>query len=142
MKRVEVIIERTKLEEIKHALDAASIKSMTVIEVNERDLRPAYTRRINGVEYHLEFLPRIKLDLILEEQSVEHVLEILAATVRSEDMREVTVVVSSVDEVIHLRSDDPQKSYDEMLASRRQTHHDEKWFGLPGKQFLHAPPPR
>jgi nitrogen regulatory protein P-II 1 len=116
MKRVEVIIERAKLEEFKLALDANGIKGITVAEVHERAHRRGHGRRINGFEYHLDFLPKIRLDLILEDQLVGQAVDVISAAARSGQTSELTLIVSSVDEVIRIPAQEKQLSSGEVMV--------------------------
>jgi nitrogen regulatory protein P-II 1 len=122
MKRIEAIIERTRLEEFKHALDAAGIKGITVIEVKERGRRHSHAEWINGVEYHLDFLPKIKLDLILEDHQVDHAVDALSAAAKGPELSDMTLVISSIDEVIRIRSSDKDNA-----KTQVRVPHDKGW---------------
>lgn len=104
MKKIEAIIKPFKLEEIKDALQQLQIKGMTVSEVKGFGRQKGHTEIYRGAEYVIDFIPKIKLELILEDAQVPAVLKAIQETARTGKIGDGKIFVLPVEEVIRIRT--------------------------------------
>jgi nitrogen regulatory protein PII len=110
MKKIEAVIRITRLQEVKNALGSIPIKGMMVTEIRERDRQKGVTQWIGGDEYTLDFAPRLKLDLIVEDEQAEDVVGIILASARTGKIGDGMVVVSTIDDFVYISTQEEQKS--------------------------------
>ena len=104
MKKVEAIIRPFKLDEVKIALVNAGIVGMTVLEVRGFGRQKGQTERYRGSEYTVEFLQKLKLEIVVEDNQVEMVVEKLIAAARTGEIGDGKIFVSPVDQIIRIRT--------------------------------------
>ena len=104
MKKVEAIIKPFKLEEVKEALSSNGIKGLTVIEVKGFGRQKGHKELYRGAEYEIEFLPKVKLEVVVPDSEVENVVEAIVSSARTGRLGDGKVFVSSVEEVIRIRT--------------------------------------
>lgn len=104
MKKVEAIIKPFKLEEVKEALANVGIKGLTVIEVKGFGRQKGHKELYRGAEYEIEFLPKVKLEVIVPESELENVVEAIVSSARTGRLGDGKVFVSPVEEVIRIRT--------------------------------------
>ncbi|KPQ37965.1 MAG: P-II family nitrogen regulator [Phormidium sp.] len=104
MKKVEAIIRPFKLDEVKIALVNAGIVGMTVSEVRGFGRQKGQTERYRGSEYTVEFLQKLKLEIVIEDNQVEMVVEKLTAAARTGEIGDGKIFVSPVDQIIRIRT--------------------------------------
>jgi len=104
VKKVEAIIKPFKLEEVKEALSNVGIKGLTVIEVKGFGRQKGHKELYRGAEYEIEFLPKVKLEVVVAESELEAVIEAIVSSARTGRLGDGKVFVSPVEEVIRIRT--------------------------------------
>ncbi len=104
MKKIEAIIKPFKLEEVKDALIKLGIGGMTVSEVRGFGQQKGETEIYRGTEYVVDFLPKIKIEVIVRDEDVEKVIETIANTARTGRVGDGKIFVIPVEDVIRIRT--------------------------------------
>lgn len=104
MKKVEAIIRPFKLDEVKIALVNAGIVGMTVSEVRGFGRQKGQTERYRGSEYTVEFLQKLKLEIVVEDDQVQMVVEKLTNAARTGEIGDGKIFVSPVDGIVRIRT--------------------------------------
>ena len=104
MKKVEAIIRPFKLDEVKIALVNAGIVGMNVSEVRGFGRQQGQTERYRGSEYTIEFLQKLKLELVVEDNQVEMVVEKIIAAARTGEIGDGRIFISPVSNVLRIRT--------------------------------------
>jgi len=106
MKKVEAIIKPFKLEEVKDALADLGIEGMTVSEVKGFGRQKGHTEIYRGSEYTVDFLPKIKIEVVLADSSLEAALAAIVKAAKTGKIGDGKVFVSPVEEAIRIRTDE------------------------------------
>jgi nitrogen regulatory protein P-II 1 len=104
VKKVEAIIKPFKLEEVKEALSSVGIKGLTVSEVKGFGRQKGHKELYRGAEYEIEFLPKVKLEVVVSEGELEAVIEAIASSARTGRLGDGKVFVSPIEEVVRIRT--------------------------------------
>ena len=104
MKKIEAIIKPFKLDDVREALTEIGITGMTVTEVKGFGRQKGHTEIYRGAEYAVDFLPKVKLELILPEELVERAIETIVETARSGKIGDGKIFVYPVEQVIRIRT--------------------------------------
>nr|2XUL_A Chain A, NITROGEN REGULATORY PROTEIN P-II [Synechococcus elongatus PCC 7942 = FACHB-805]2XUL_B Chain B, NITROGEN REGULATORY PROTEIN P-II [Synechococcus elongatus PCC 7942 = FACHB-805]2XUL_C Chain C, NITROGEN REGULATORY PROTEIN P-II [Synechococcus elongatus PCC 7942 = FACHB-805]2XUL_D Chain D, NITROGEN REGULATORY PROTEIN P-II [Synechococcus elongatus PCC 7942 = FACHB-805]2XUL_E Chain E, NITROGEN REGULATORY PROTEIN P-II [Synechococcus elongatus PCC 7942 = FACHB-805]2XUL_F Chain F, NITROGEN RE len=104
MKKIEAIIRPFKLDEVKIALVNAGIVGMTVSEVRGFGRQKGQTERYRGSEYTVEFLQKLKLEIVVEDAQVDTVIDKIVAAARTGEIGDGKIFVSPVDQTIRIRT--------------------------------------
>ena len=104
MKKIEAIIKPFKLDEVKDALNAIGIKGLTVTEVKGYGRQKGHTEIYRGAEYVVDFIPKIKLEIIIQEEQVDQVLETIIKVARTGKIGDGKIFVLPVERVIRVRT--------------------------------------
>jgi len=104
MKKIEAIIKPFKLEEVKEALSKIGIKGMTVTEVKGFGRQKGHTEVYRSAEYKIDFLAKVKIELILIDEMVPQVIETIERAAKTGKIGDGKIFVSSVEEVIRIRT--------------------------------------
>jgi len=104
MKKIEAIIKPFKLDEVKEALNEIGIKGITVSEVKGFGRQKGHTELYRGTEYVVDFLPKIKLEIVVKEEFVAKVVETIVTTARTGRIGDGKVFVLAVEEVVRIRT--------------------------------------
>jgi nitrogen regulatory protein P-II 1 len=104
MMKVEAIIRPFKLDEVKIALVNAGIVGMTVSEVRGFGRQKGQTERYRGSEYTVEFLQKLKLEIVVEEEQVDMVVEKIIAAARTGEIGDGKIFISPVDRIVRIRT--------------------------------------
>ena len=104
MKKIEAIIKPFKLDEVKEALQQAGVQGMTVTEVKGFGRQKGHTELYRGAEYVVDFLPKIKIDLIVGEAEVQKVVEAIQNAAKTGRIGDGKIFVTPVEEVIRIRT--------------------------------------
>ena len=104
MKMVEAIVKPFKLDEVKEALTKAGIQGMTVNEVKGFGRQKGHTELYRGAEYSVDFLPKVKIQILVPEEKAANVVQIIAETARTGKIGDGKIFVSEVEEVIRIRT--------------------------------------
>jgi nitrogen regulatory protein PII len=106
MKKVEAIIKPFKLEEVKDALGDVGIEGMTVSEVKGFGRQKGHTEIYRGSEYTVDFLPKIKIELVLPDGSVEAALAAIIKAAKTGKIGDGKIFVSPVEQAIRIRTEE------------------------------------
>jgi nitrogen regulatory protein PII len=106
MKKIEAIIKPFKLEEVKDALGEIGIEGMTVTEVKGFGRQKGHTEIYRGSEYTVDFLPKIKLELVLTDKQVEAAVATIAKAAKTGKIGDGKIFVSSVEQAVRIRTDE------------------------------------
>jgi len=106
MKKIEAIIKPFKLEEVKDALGEVGIEGMTVTEVKGFGRQKGHTEIYRGSEYTVDFLPKIKLELVLPDGTVETAVTAIVKAAKTGKIGDGKVFVSPVEEAVRIRTDE------------------------------------
>ena len=99
MKKIEAIIQLSKLDEIQDALDEIGIDGMTVCEVKGFGRQNRHTESYRGSEYTVDFLPKIRIDFVVLDENAEHAVQIIIGSAKAGKMGDAKVLISDVEEV-------------------------------------------
>ena len=106
MKKVEAIIKPFKLEEVKDALADIGIEGMTVTEVKGFGRQKGHTEIYRGSEYTVDFLPKIKIEIVMSDGQVESALAAIVKAAKTGKIGDGKVFVSSVEEAVRIRTEE------------------------------------
>jgi len=104
MKRIEAIIKPFKLEDVKEALTEAGITGMTVSDVKGYGRQQGHSELYRGAEYVVDFLPKIKIDMIVDENDVEMVTELIVNSAKTGKIGDGKIFVSPIEKIIRIRT--------------------------------------
>lgn len=104
MKKIEAVIKPFKLDDVREALTEIGISGMTVSEVKGFGRQKGHTEIYRGAEYAVDFLPKVKVELVLADEDVERAIDIIVETARSGKIGDGKIFVLPVEEVIRIRT--------------------------------------
>jgi nitrogen regulatory protein P-II 1 len=104
LKKVEAIIKPFKLDEVKDALNEIGIQGITVSEVKGFGRQKGHTELYRGAEYVVDFIPKIKLEIIVGDDTVGKVIETIETAAKTGRIGDGKIFVTSVEEVIRIRT--------------------------------------
>ena len=104
MTKLECIIRPFKLEEVKEALTQVGVQGMTVSEVRGFGRSRGHTELYRGSEYTIEFVPKLKLDIVVPEESVDQVIEAVQQSAATGKIGDGKIFVTTVQETIRIRT--------------------------------------
>ena len=104
MKLITAIIKPFKLDEVKEALHEVGLQGITVTEAKGFGRQKGHTELYRGAEYVVDFLPKVKIEIVLEDSLVERALEAIQQAARTGRIGDGKIFVSTVEEVIRIRT--------------------------------------
>lgn len=104
MKKIEAIIKHHKLDDIKDALNEIGAIGMTITEVKGFGRQKGHIEKYRGSEYKIEFLPKIKVEIVVNDERVQEILTIFAKVASTGEIGDGKVFVSPVEEVMRIRT--------------------------------------
>jgi len=104
MKKIDAIIKPFKLDEVKEALTAAGIVGMTVTEVRGFGRQKGHTEMYRGGEYTVEFLPKMKIEVVISDELADKVVELIAGAAKTGSIGDGKVFVSPLDDAVRIRT--------------------------------------
>ena len=104
MKKIEAIIKPFKLDEVKEALHEIGITGMTVIEVRGFGRQKGHTEVYRGAEYVIDFLPKIKIEVVLDDALVLRAIEAIQQAARTDKIGDGKIFVFSIEEAVRIRT--------------------------------------
>lgn len=104
MKKIEAIIKPFKLDEVKEALHDVGVQGMTVTEVKGFGRQKGHTELYRGAEYVVDFLPKVKIEVVVETDMVDNVVEAIEEAARSGRIGDGKIFISPVENVIRVRT--------------------------------------
>ena len=106
MKKIEAIIRPFKLDEVKELLLDEGIKGMTITEVRGYGRQKGHTETYRGSEYQIEFVPKIKIEIIVDENKADLVIDSIYSGAKTGQVGDGKIFVSTIDEVIRIRTEE------------------------------------
>ena len=106
MKKIEAIIKPFKLEEVKDALGEIGIEGMTVTEVKGFGRQKGHTEIYRGSEYTVDFLPKIKLELVISDDMVDSAVNTIVKAAKTGKIGDGKVFISDVEEAVRIRTEE------------------------------------
>ena len=104
MKMVVAIIKPFKLDEVREALSAIGVQGITVTEVKGFGRQKGHTELYRGAEYVVDFLPKIKIEIVIADETVEPAIEAIIKAARTGKIGDGKIFVSSVEQVVRIRT--------------------------------------
>lgn len=104
MKKIEAVIKPFKLDEVKEALHEIGIQGITVTEAKGFGRQKGHTELYRGAEYVVDFLPKVKLEIILDDALAERAVEAIQNAAQTGRIGDGKIFVSSIEEVIRIRT--------------------------------------
>jgi nitrogen regulatory protein P-II 1 len=104
MKKIEAIIKPFKLDEVKEALQEVGLKGMTVTEVKGFGRQKGHTELYRGAEYVVDFLPKVKIELVVDDGIVDRAVEVIQQAAKTDRIGDGKIFVTPVEEVVRIRT--------------------------------------
>ena len=104
MKKIEAIIRHFKLEEVKDALNAQGVKGMTVTEVRGFGRQKGHTETYRGAEYSVDFLPKVKIEVVVSDDEAPAVISKIMTTARTGQVGDGKIFVTNLAVVVRIRT--------------------------------------
>lgn len=104
MKKVEAIIKPFKLDDVKEALQDAGVQGLTVTEIKGFGRQKGHTELYRGAEYVVDFLPKVKIEMVLPDDLVEPAIEAIISAARTDKIGDGKIFVSPVEQAIRIRT--------------------------------------
>ncbi|GBR76239.1 P-II family nitrogen regulator [Acidiphilium acidophilum] len=104
MKKIEAIIKPFKLDEVKEALHEVGLQGITVMEAKGFGRQKGHTELYRGAEYVVDFLPKVKIEVICEDNVAERAIEAITNAARTGRIGDGKIFVSSIEDVIRIRT--------------------------------------
>ena len=106
MKKIEAIIKPFKLEDVKEALSEIGVEGMTVAEVKGFGRQKGHTEIYRGTEYTVDFLPKLKLDIVVPDNLVQPAIEAITKSAKTGKIGDGKIFVMAVEEAVRIRTDE------------------------------------
>ncbi len=104
MKKIEAIVKPFKLDEVKDALNEIGIQGMTVTEVKGFGRQKGHTELYRGAEYIVDFIPKIKIEIVASDNLVPKILEVIEKAAKTGKIGDGKIFVSEINEVVRIRT--------------------------------------
>jgi nitrogen regulatory protein P-II 1 len=110
MKKIEAIIQPHKLDEVKEALKSIGVDGMTITEVRGHGRQKGHKEIYRGMEYDVDLLPKIKVELVVPDARLEEITRTIASTARTGKIGDGKIFIYDVSDAIRIRNDDTGES--------------------------------
>ncbi len=104
MKKIEAVIKPFKLDEVKEALHEVGLQGLTVIEAKGFGRQKGHTELYRGAEYVVDFLPKVKIEVICDDVTVERAVDAIVAAARTGRIGDGKIFVTAIEEVVRIRT--------------------------------------
>jgi nitrogen regulatory protein P-II 1 len=104
MKKIEAIIKPFKLDEVKEALQEVGLKGMTVTEVKGFGRQKGHTELYRGAEYVVDFLPKVKIEVVLEDSLVDRAVEAIQQAAKTDRIGDGKIFIYGLEDVLRIRT--------------------------------------
>ena len=104
MKKIEAIIKPFKLDEVKEALQEIGVQGLSVVEVKGFGRQKGHTELYRGAEYVVDFLPKVKIEVVLPDDQVENAIDATLEAAKTDKIGDGKIFVSTVDQAIRIRT--------------------------------------
>jgi len=102
MKKIEAIIKPFKLDEVKEALQEVGVQGLSVIEVKGFGRQKGHTELYRGAEYVVDFLPKVKIDVVLDDDQVDTAIEAICDAAKTDKIGDGKIFVSTIEQAIRI----------------------------------------
>jgi nitrogen regulatory protein P-II 1 len=109
MKKIEAIIRPFKLDEVKEALVEEGIRGLTISEIRGYGRQKGHTESYRGSEYQIEFVPKIKIEIIVDDEQVDKLVDAILRTAKTGQIGDGKIFIYDVGEVIRIRTEESGK---------------------------------
>jgi nitrogen regulatory protein PII len=106
MKKIEAIIRPFKLDEVKEALVEEGIRGLTISEVRGYGRQKGHTETYRGSEYQIEFIPKIKIEIVVDDSILEKVVDAILRTAKTGQVGDGKIFIYNVEDVIRIRTEE------------------------------------
>jgi len=106
MKKIEAVIRPFKLDEVKEALLEEGIRGMTISEVRGYGRQKGHKETYRGSEYQIEFVPKIKIEVVVDDLLAEKIIEAILRTAKTGQVGDGKIFISNIEDVIRIRTDE------------------------------------
>ena len=110
MKKIEAIIKPFKLDDVREALSDIGVTGMTAIEVKGFGRQKGHTELYRGAEYVVDFLPKVKIEVVVESDQVDRCIEVITEVARTGKIGDGKIFVTSVEKTIRIRTGETDRS--------------------------------
>ena len=104
MKKIEAIIKPFKLDEVKEALQDLGVQGLSVIEVKGFGRQKGHTELYRGDEYVVDFLPKVKIEVVLDDEQVDGAIEAIVNAAKTDKIGDGKIFVSSIEQAVRIRT--------------------------------------
>jgi nitrogen regulatory protein P-II 1 len=104
MKKIEAIIKPFKLDEVKEALQEVGVQGLSVVEVKGFGRQKGHTELYRGAEYVVDFLPKVKIEVVLSDDQVDAAIEAIITAAKTDKIGDGKIFVSTVEQAIRIRT--------------------------------------
>ena len=104
MKKIEAIIKPFKLDEVKEALQEMGVQGLSVVEVKGFGRQKGHTELYRGAEYVVDFLPKVKIEVVLSDDMVDGAIEAITSAAKTDKIGDGKIFVSSVEQALRIRT--------------------------------------
>ena len=104
MKKIEAVIKPFKLDDVREALSEAGVSGLTVTEVKGFGRQKGHTELYRGAEYVVDFLPKVKIELVIADNMLDRCIEVITNAARTGKIGDGKIFVTSVEQVIRIRT--------------------------------------
>ena len=104
MKKIEAVIKPFKLDEVKEALHEVGLQGITVVEAKGFGRQKGHTELYRGAEYQVDFLPKVKIEVVIDDDRVNAVVEAIERSARTGKIGDGKIFVSPIEEVVRIRT--------------------------------------
>ena len=104
MKKIEAIIKPFKLDEVKEALQDLGVQGLSVIEVKGFGRQKGHTELYRGAEYVVDFLPKVKIEVVLDDEQVDGAIEAIVNAAKTDKIGDGKIFVSSIEQAVRVRT--------------------------------------
>ena len=104
MKKIEAIIKPFKLDEVKESLQEVGVQGLSVIEAKGFGRQKGHTELYRGAEYVVDFLPKIKIEVVIPDDQIEIVIDAIIAAARTDKIGDGKIFVSNIEQAIRIRT--------------------------------------
>ena len=106
MQKIETIIQPSKVDAVKHALLDAGVMGMTILEARGHGRQKGHTEFYRGREYSVDLLPKIKIEIVVNDDAVDTVIQAIVSVARTGKIGDGKIFVSKIDQAIRIRNDE------------------------------------
>jgi nitrogen regulatory protein P-II 1 len=104
MKKIEAIIKPFKLDEVKEALQDVGVQGLSVVEVKGFGRQKGHTELYRGAEYVVDFLPKVKIEVVLPDEQVERAIDAIIQAAKTDKIGDGKIFVSTIEQAIRIRT--------------------------------------